>query len=330
MDIIQTELEAKADRNGKISAGIGFILFIILLVIPMFFHLNPPPGQPGILVNLGVIDQGQGDENAAASAPAAATPPPAPAPPEPEPEPQPETETAPPPPAAAPEPAPQQREVVQQEDPAAIALRKQKAREEAQRRAEEAEAQREANAEAQRQREAQEAERRRRAAAEAEQRRLDAEEAARQRKLAEERAAREAAANATRDQIGGLFGNGSGNGDTGTPGNQGVDNGDPNADRLKGISTGDGRVSGGLGGRGVLQSPAVRENSQVSGRVVVSVCVGPDGSISEAKYTQSGSSTADPNLVRAAIANAKKWKFKADPTAPQRQCGKITYDFKVQ
>ncbi|MEO0732203.1 MAG: TonB family protein [Bacteroidota bacterium] len=329
MDIVQTEAEIRGDRNGKISAGIGFILFVILLVIPMFFHLNPPPGQPGILVNLGFIDQGQGEENAAASATQPSTPPPTPQPEPTPPQPQPEPATPPPPPAA-PEPAPQQREVVQQEDPAAVALRQQKAREEAARRAREEQQRREANAEAERQRQAEEAERRRRQQQEEERRRLDAEEAARQQRIAEEKARREAEANATRDQIGGLFGSGSGNGNTGRPGNTGVENGDPNADRLTGISTGDGRVSGGLGGRGVLKSPAVRENSQVSGRVVVSVCVGPDGNISEAKYTQSGSSTADPNLVRAAIANAKKWKFKADATAPQRQCGKITYDFKVQ
>jgi hypothetical protein len=58
--------------------------------------------------------------------------------------------------------------------------------------------------------------------------------------------------------------------------------------------------------------------------------VSPAGNITEARYTQSGSTTADPNLVAAAIANAKKWRFKADGTAPERQCGRITYNFKVQ
>lgn len=322
MDTFLTAAEQRADRNGKIAAGIGFILFVILLVMPIFWHLNPPPGQPGILVNLGQIDLGQGSENAAASQqetrpqpdPAPQPTPPPAAPPEPRPEPEPDP--APEPPAPTPTPRP---EVIEQQTPAEIALRRQKAREQAARRAQQ--------------------ERDRRAAQQL-QDRLDREEAERVRKANEaaeaarkaeaERAAREAAANNTRDQIGGLFGSGSGNGNTGKPGNQGDPNGDPNADKLTGISTGDGRVAGGLGGRGVVNSPPVRENSQVSGRVVIKVCVAPDGTISSADYTQSGSSTANAQLVNAAIANAKKWRFKADPTAPQQQCGTVTYDFKVQ
>lgn len=322
MDIILTEAEEKADRNGKIAAGIGFILFIVMLVIPLFWHMNPPPGQPGILVNLGQIDIGQGDENAAAArtepTPApdpAPQPDPAPATPPP-PQPEPEPDPVPTPPTPTPQP---QRPVIQQEDPAAVALRQQQERAEAARRAREEQDRRTAQ-ELQDRLDREEAERQRQAEAAA--------EAARQEEA--RRAAQEAAANNTRDEIGGLFGSGSGNGNTGTPGNQGDPNGDPNASRLEGISTGDGRVAGGLGGRGVVNSPPVRENSQVAGRVVLKVCVAPDGSISTATYTQSGSTTANSKLVNAAVANAKRWKFKADPTAPQEQCGTITYDFKVQ
>ncbi|MBC6992818.1 cell envelope integrity protein TolA [Neolewinella lacunae] len=323
MDAQLTATELKGDRRGKIAAGIGFILFVLLLVIPMFYHMNPPPGQPGILVNLGFVDQGQGEENAGPTAPS-----------EPEevvePTPSEATPPPPPPPAAAPDPAPQQRDVIQQEDPSEVALRQQKAREEAAKKAAEQQRQREAAAEAQRVADANAAERRRQEAAAEAQRRLDAQEAERKRQQAAEAARRKAEEDATKNQIGGLFGSGGGRGNTGTAGNQGVNNGDPNAGALSGLSSGSGRVSGGLGGRGVLKSPAVRENSQVSGTVVVSVCVDPNGNIVEAKYTQAGSSTADPNLVRAAINNAESWKFKADPAAPARQCGKITYEFKVQ
>lgn len=322
METILTEKEEKADRNGKIAAGIGFILFIVLLVMPIFWHMNPPPGQPGILVNLGKIDMGQGNENAAASQ-AVTQPQPDPAPqPTPEPaatpppQPDPEPDPVPEPPRPTPTPP---REVVQQETPAEIAIRQQKVRDEAARRQQQ-ERDRKAAQQLQDRLDREEADRVRKANAAA--------EAARQEEA--RRAAQEAAANNTKDQIGGLFGSGSGNGNTGTPGNQGDPNGDPNADKLTGISTGDGRVAGGLGGRGVVNSPPVRENSQVSGRVVIKVCVAPNGSISSAEYTQSGSSTANSKLVNAAIANAKKWKFKADPAAPQQQCGTVTYDFKVQ
>ena len=321
MDHVITEIEEKADRDGKVAAGIGFILFVILLVAPIFWHLNPPPGQPGILVNLGQIDVGQGDNNAPAPSADVPRPDPAPQPdpaPAPPPPPQPEPEPEPVREPTRPTPQPQ-RPVVQQEDPAAVALRERQQREEAARRARE-EQERRAAQELQERLDREEAERRRQAEAEAE----------RRRQAEAERAAREASANQTRSEIDGLFGSGSGNGNTGRPGNQGDPNGDPNADRLEGISTGDGRVAGGLGGRGVVNSPPVRENSQVSGRVVVKVCVDPSGAIASAVYTQNGSSTANSQLVNAAVANAKRWKFKADPTAPQQQCGTITYDFKVQ
>ena len=310
MDITLSESEKRGDRTGKIVATVGGILIIALLLWPIFFYQNPPPGQPGILVNLGIIDMGQGEENAAA-----------PTAPEEEvtPTPPPVEEVPPPPPAVDPKPQPEQREVVVTEDPAVVELRKQKAREEAQRQAEERRIQREAEAERRRQQEADEA--RRRQEAEAERRRQAELEAERR---------RQAEADALKGQLGGSFGSGNGRGNTGNSGNQGVDDGDPNADRLSGISTGSGRVSGGLSGRGVLASPPVQENSQVSGTVVIEVCVNPRGEITRADYTQNGSSTADPTLVAAARKNALRWRFAANELAPAEQCGRISYNFKVQ
>ncbi|PPK86488.1 outer membrane transport energization protein TonB [Neolewinella xylanilytica] len=312
MDITLTESEKRGDRTGKIVATVGAILIVALLLWPIFFFQNPPPGQPGILVNLGIVDMGQGEENA-----------PAPAEPEPEevvvPTPPLPQNPPPPPPRVDPDPQPEQREVVVTEDPEVVALRKQKAREEAQRQAEQRRIQQEAEAE--RRKQQAEAEARRRQEAEAERQRQAEAEAARR---------RQAEADALKGQLGGAFGQGSGNGNTGRPGNQGVDNGDPNADRLSGISTGSGRVSGGLSGRGVLASPPVQENSQVSGTVVIEVCVNPRGEISRADYTQNGSSTADPALVAAARKNALRWRFAANELAPAEQCGRISYNFKVQ
>jgi outer membrane biosynthesis protein TonB len=81
----------------------------------------------------------------------------------------------------------------------------------------------------------------------------------------------------------------------------------------------------------VLSSPSVSENSQKQGTVVISLCVAPDGSlIGEPTFTQRGSTTSDAALVRAAINNAKRWRFSSDSSAPDRQCGTITYNFKLQ
>lgn len=303
---LNQENALKSKKVGKRAATFAGIGLVIVLLIPIFFYQDPPPGQPGILVNLGLPDQGQGDNNAQASSAEPAEPtPPAPSEPEPtppQPEPQPE--------APAPQPEP---EVVQQEDPSAVALREAKEREARER----ADAERRA-------REAQIAEERQ--AREEAERRAREEREARERAEAERRA-REEAANNTRNTIGGLFGDGSGRGDTGTPGNQGDPNGDPNADRVSGISTGKGNVTG-LGGRSIRSAPPLQGRTQEAGTVKVRICVDSNGNVTEAKYTVSGSSGATPTLIRMAEANAKKYKFSSGSL--DKQCGHITYVFKVQ
>ena len=77
-------------------------------------------------------------------------------------------------------------------------------------------------------------------------------------------------------------------------------------------------------------SPRLVENSQKSGVVVVSLCVDASGGVipSSVKFTQRGSTTTDSQLVNAAIRNAKQWGFTGGQV--DRQCGTITYNFKVQ
>ncbi len=303
MDTTITQRERDNEQKGKIAGGISFLLLVALLLLPIMYYQNPPPGQEGILVNLGLPDMGQGDDNAGPSAPAAEEEPAYQ--PEPEPEPVPE----PTPPTRA-EPQPQEREVVKTEDPEQAAMERR--REQERREREDAERQRQQEEARQRQ---QQEEARRKAEAEAKRR-------------ADEEARRKAEADRLKGELGGLFGNGKGKGNTGKPGNQGDPDGDPNADRLEGISTGSGRVGGGLGGRGILASPAVQENSQVQGAVVVELCVGADGSVVSANFTQRGSTTTDSRLVNAAVNNAKRWRFSAGTV--DKQCGTITYNFKVQ
>lgn len=330
MDVqLPSAAEERGDRNGKVAAGIGFILFVVAILVPIFYKLNPPPGQPGIAVMLAFNDDGSGDSPAGPSAPAEPTPEPEPVkPPPPAPEVKPDPVPEPPKPTTTPKPKVEQRDVVQAETAQEIAIRKRKAQEEARKREQdrlrkeqEDEVRRREDAAAQAARDQAEKERREQAAREQAIREANA-------KAEAERQAREARAQALRDQLsGGLSGSGSGSGNTGKPGTQGRPDGVPDG---SGIVAGSGRVSGGLGSRGLVSSPAVRESSQKSGTVIVEVCVGSDGKVSSAKFTQSGSTTADPTLVRAAVNNAKTWRFSADATAPPSQCGKITYTFKVQ
>ena len=253
---------------------------IVLLLLPFLEIPIPPPGPQGILVNLGLPDVGQGDENAPM---------------------EPVEEPA----ASAPEPKPQQpktpveqkvspvpdKKVVATEDPEAIALRQEKARQEEARIKEEAE---------------------------------------KQAKIAAEEK-RKAEADKKKGEISGLFNasKGKGKGDTGKAGNQGDPEGDPNAEKLKGISTGAGTVGGGLGGRGVLAQPKITDNSQSEGTVVLNVCVDPEGNVISADYTLKGSTTSDATLKSLAVRNAMQWKFQKGKDE-NKQCGTITYRFKVQ
>ena len=319
-----TELEVRSDRRGKIAAVIAGVLLIVLMLVNIFSYQNPPPGQPGILVNLGFIDQGQGEDRGAPPASA-----PDPQPPLPDPTPQPPAPApAPPPPTPEPTPQPRERDVIQQEDPAEIALRRAEAEREARRRAEADQRRREQQAEDNRRAEerrradaaraAQEREARERA--EAERRAQEAAEAERRRQAAE--------AQALKDQLGGGLSSGGGRGNTGTAGSQGDPDGDPDASRIRGGGRGDDRVSGGLGGRGVLSSPAIRDKAQEEGTVVVEACVNASGVVTSAKFVLNASSTSSPTLVQRALANARQWRFSAGTA--DLQCGRITYRFDLQ
>ncbi len=288
--LVSREEPKNRQRSALISVLIHLIL-IMLVLIPLLTFPDPPPGQEGILVNLGLPDVGQGTDNAP---PAARE--------EPQPKPTPQEEVTPPKPTPTkPEPA-KEREVRTTEDPEAIALRRKQEQE------------RKAQAEADAKRRAEEDAKRK------------AEEDAR-RKAAEEEARKKAEADRLRGDIGGLFGSGSGKGNTGTPGNQGDPGGDPNADKLSGVSTGIGTVGGGLGGRKVTSAPQITDTSQDRGTVVVRVCVDAAGNVTSAAFTQAGSTATSAKLKDLAVTNARRWKF---GPGEDGQCGTITYNFRVQ
>ncbi len=239
--------------------------------------------------------------------------------PTPVPEPLPPVKTAPPKPVFSKPtpPATPPRKVETTEDPNAAVIRRQA--EQARQQKEEAKYQAEAAARAKKQQE-------------------DAARAAQAQKQAQaEQAARDA--QAAKDKFKGRFGNGSGSGtnggggtgtgrgNTGTAGNQGKPDGDPNSDVLTGIGRGAGTING-FGGRGVRSAPKLQDNSQKQGRVVLSVCVDSDGNVISADYKAVGSTTNDDDLVEAAKRNARQYKFAQGSV--DKQCGTITYNFIVK
>lgn len=263
--------QGTAQGRGWIVSLIMHLVVIALLFIPMLASRLPLEEEEGLLVALGLPDEGQGDESLP-------------------------METEKPEPMARQEQTPEVKEVVSAKAPEKKAVSNVITNNEQDNiRVKQAEAQKQAQAEAQRK----------------------ADEAARQQE----------AYNKTKKSYGDLLG-GNGKGNTGKPGSQGDPGGDPNAKVLEGISTGSGRVGGGLGNRGVLHEPQINDKSQKTGRVVISVCVDKNGKVIKAEYTQKGSTTTDSELRDIARKAAQQFKFTTSEI--EEQCGTITVDFKIK
>jgi len=154
---------------------------------------------------------------------------------------------------------------------------------------------------------------------------------AKEAKEAAERAAAEAKKQAeyeaSKSKFSGLFGSGDAKQNDGSTSNGNPD-GDPDANKLEGLTSGKGTVGTGLGGRGILFEPTIKDKSQKSGKVVIRVCVGPEGNVISKKFTQAGSTTTDTYLVDLALKNVSKYKF-TKSEIPE-QCGDIVIDFRLK
>lgn len=294
MDTVLTPKEEQNKKKARLVTIVYATIILMLLIYPFITYLNPPPGQEGIVVNLGQINTGQSDDNAPKqeSAPVAVA------------EPEPADESAPPQPTPPKEQPAEPKEVIKTEDPDVIALREKREKE----RREKIEQEQKEKAAKQKA----EAERKRKA------------EAARKKEAAERAAAEKEAADLKKNLLEGL-----GGGKPSKSNNQGVENDNPDAKALEGISAGAGKVGGGLGGRGITSAPTVKSAcGNKRGRVVVRVCVNTNGKVINAEFKQAGSNTSDKCLRDTAIGNAKKWGFSKG--IAEKQCGTITYDFKIK
>ena len=289
-------------RRGWVTSFAVHVVLIVLALLPFLEYPVPPPGQQGVLVSFGMPNVGSGDDRPDTQQEEEVEPEP---PSEAEEVVEDVVEDVPEPPVEA-QPTPVEaespKEVVTSDEPDQVAIQKQKE-----------EAKKKAEAEAERQRQAEEA--RKKAEAEAEAKRQ-----------AEEEARQKAEYEKAKKQFGDSFGGGKGK--TDQAGNQGDPNGDPDATKLEGISTGSGMVGGGLGDRGVVYEPKINDKSQKTGTVVVRVCVNRNGEVISADYTQRGSTTADSELRQIAITSAKKFRFAK--SSVDKQCGTITITFKVR
>lgn len=339
MAMTRTETEEKNIKKGFYSSSFLHLFVVLLLIFPFCKLPYPPPGQEGILVSFGMPLEGMGDVQpmspeaspeassspasqpiAEASSPKSSSSPP----PKSDPEPQKREETKP----------TVEKDVVTDKNADTPAIKKgKKKKDDAARKAKEkadSEAKKKSDAERKRKEEADKKER------EAESKKRAAEEAKRK---AEEEARQKAEAERKRKEDAkkkfGFPGNNSstGQGTTDKPGDQGANDGDPNAENLEGDKS-PGKGKDGIGvdmaGRDVKNRPSVNENSNKTGDVKVKICVNKRGEVISAKYTIRGSTTQDTDLVSLSERKAEEFRFSSNDNAPDPQCGSITFKYRVE
>ncbi len=115
----------------------------------------------------------------------------------------------------------------------------------------------------------------------------------------------------------------------GGEGNQGVEEGVPDADQYSG-QPGGGGVSFSLNGRFPQSLPKPQYICQKSGIVVVAITVDKTGRVVNANPGVKGSTTLDNCLLKEARKAALNARFDRRPEAPALQKGTVTYHFKLQ
>jgi hypothetical protein len=86
----------------------------------------------------------------------------------------------------------------------------------------------------------------------------------------------------------------------------------------------------GLLDRKLIQRANVGRLAIKEGKVSVFICVDRSGMVITKKYDYAGSTIKDPAFVTKAEACASSYIFARDEDAPEKQCGKLTFVFKIK
>ena len=122
-------------------------------------------------------------------------------------------------------------------------------------------------------------------------------------------------------------GNGSNEGITGKPGDQGKPHGTKDAENYDGLGGEGNGISYSLAGRSAKHLPKPSYTSQEQGKVVVIIWVNKAGIVTKAIEGAKGTNISDLGLRRLAKEAALRARFSSDPNAPEIQKGTITYNF---
>lgn len=132
-------------------------------------------------------------------------------------------------------------------------------------------------------------------------------------------------------------GGGTGNGSGNTSGNgtgPGGGTGTGNAGNKTGVGqNGNGTEwQVGLDGflnRKMIKRANVEKLAEKDGKIAIYICVDPSGKVVGTKYDAVVSTFKDPEFIKRAEACAMSYQWAPDPKAPPKQCGKLTFSFKV-
>ena len=112
-------------------------------------------------------------------------------------------------------------------------------------------------------------------------------------------------------------------------GNQGSQDGNPDANNYTGGGNGYDGIAFNLGGRTISEVKKPIYDSQAQGKVVVTIRVNQNGKVISANPGAKGSTTTDSYLYAKAKEAALKTTFKPKKDAPNVQIGTIIYHFKL-
>lgn len=135
---------------------------------------------------------------------------------------------------------------------------------------------------------------------------------------------------------GGTGGQGGGTGSTtGTGSGPGGGTGTGSAGKNTGVGQDGNGLEWGVGLDGLLDRKLVRRANVGSlaikeGRVSVFICVDRSGMVTSTKYDLAGSTLKDAAFIAKAEACAASYIFARDDDAPEKQCGKLSFIFKIK
>lgn len=82
--------------------------------------------------------------------------------------------------------------------------------------------------------------------------------------------------------------------------------------------------------RKMIKRANVEKLADRDGKIAIYICVDPSGKVVGTKYDPVVSTFKDPEFIKKAEACAMSYQWAPDPSAPPKQCGKLTFSFKVQ